>query len=136
MEKLLIASWAVLFSSLSVFSQAATADLVVKNANVRTMDAKRTVARSIAVLNGKIVAIGSDADTKALVGAKTRVIDAGGKTVIPGFNDAHVHFMETGSQLSSVDAKCKDADGVCRTNKGFRREITKGPLDIGRQMGP
>ena len=92
-----------LFCASFVFAQ--KADLVVTNANIRTMDAKRTVARSIAVLNGKIIATGTDAATKSFVGPKTRVINAAGQTVIPGFNDAHVHFMETGAQLSSVDLR-------------------------------
>lgn len=85
--------------------QTFSADLVITNANIRTMDAKRSVARSLAVSNGKIIAIGSDADTKGLIGAKTRVIDAKRKTVLPGFNDAHVHFLPTGSQLSAVDLR-------------------------------
>lgn len=87
------------------YGQAVSADVVIKNANVRTMDAGRTVARSIAMLNGWIIAIGSDAETAALVGRNTRVIDAQGKTVLPGFNDAHVHFTSGGYQLSLVDLR-------------------------------
>ena len=78
-------------------AQDLTADLVIINANIHTMDAKRPTARSIAVVGNKIVAVGYDADTKAMIGPQTRVIDAKGKLVLPGFNDAHVHFMETGS---------------------------------------
>lgn len=85
--------------------QVASADLVVTNANIRTMDAKRSIAKSIAVLNGRIVAIGSDADTKSLIGTKTRVINAGGNLVLPGFNDAHVHFLSTGAQLAQVNLR-------------------------------
>ena len=116
----------------SVMAQTLTVDLVVYNANIRTMDAKRTVGRSIAVLNGKIVAIGSDADTKALIGAKTRVIDAKGKTIIPGFNDAHVHFMETGSQLSSVDLRdAKTPEEFVRRIKEFTAKLPKGRWILG-----
>ncbi|KXK00774.1 MAG: amidohydrolase 3 [Acidobacteria bacterium OLB17] len=88
-----------------VFAQSVSADLVIKNANIRTMDDKRSVVRSMAVLNGRIIALGSDDEIKPLVGAKTRVIDAGGKTVIPGFNDAHLHFTPGGEQLSLVDLR-------------------------------
>src|SRR5262249_53915035 len=88
-----------------VLAQKFSADLVVTNANIHTMDANRTIAQSIAVSGGKIVAIGSNADTKSLIGPNTRVIDAKGKLVLPGFNDAHVHFLETGAQLSSVDLR-------------------------------
>src|SRR5687767_9121923 len=95
---------AVVFATgiIAVSAQGFGADLVIVNANVHTMNAAQKSARSIAVVGNKIVAIGSDSDTKALIGAKTRVIDAKGKLVIPGFNDAHVHFLEVGFQLSSV----------------------------------
>lgn len=116
----------------STFAQALSADLVIKNANIRTMDAKRTVARSIAMLNGKIIAVGSDADTASLVGKNTRVIDAGGKTIIPGFNDAHVHFMETGSQLSSVDLRdAKTPEEFVRRLKDFAAKLPKDRWILG-----
>jgi len=116
------------------FGQAISADLVVINANIRTMDAKRTVVRSIATLNGKIIALGSDADTRSLVGPKTKVIDAGGKTIIPGFNDAHVHFMETGYQLSSVDLRdAKSPEEFVARIKAFATKIPKGRWILGGQ---
>lgn len=87
------------------FSQTITADVVVRNANIRTMDDKRSVVRALAVINGRIAALGSDEEMAKLVGPKTRVIDAGGKTMIPGFNDAHLHFTEGGRQLSLVDLR-------------------------------
>lgn len=111
----------------TVFGQTVSADLIVTGANIRTMDAKRTTARSIAVLNGKIIAIGSDADTKPLVGAKTRVIDAGGKLILPGFNDAHVHFLGTGEQLSSVDLRsAKTPEEFVQRIKDFAAKLPKG----------
>lgn len=82
-----------------------SADLVIVNARIHTMDATRTVVESLASLNGQIVATGPNASTKTLIGPRTRVIDAKGKTVVPGFNDAHVHFLETGAQLSAVDLR-------------------------------
>jgi hypothetical protein len=119
-----------LFCASFLFAQ--TADLVVTNANIRTMDAKRTVERSVAVLNGKIIAIGSDAATRSFVGPKTRVINAGGKTVIPGFNDAHVHFMETGAQLSSVDLRdAKSPEEFVRRIKDFAAKLPKGRWILG-----
>ncbi|HTH50912.1 MAG TPA: amidohydrolase family protein, partial [Pyrinomonadaceae bacterium] len=88
-----------------VSTSAQSADIVIRNANVHTMDAKLSTARSIAMLNGRIVAVGSDADTKKWIGKTTRVIDAGGRLVMPGFNDAHVHFTDGGMQLSLVDLR-------------------------------
>lgn len=89
----------------AAFGQSPRADIVITNANVHTMNTKAPMAKSVAMLNGKIVVVGSDADTKAWIGNGTRVIDAKGKLVIPGFNDAHVHFTSGGMQLSLVDLR-------------------------------
>lgn len=112
--------------------QSFVADMVITNANIRTMDAKRTVARSVAVLNGKIVAVGSDADTRPLIGPKTRVMNAQGRTIIPGFNDAHVHFLETGQQLSSVDLRdAKTPEEFVKRIRDFAAKLPKGRWILG-----
>lgn len=126
MRKLFSAALVLTFLAGSTLAQV-DADLVVRNANIRTMDAKRTVVKSIAVMNGKIVALGSDADTRSFVGSQTRVIDAKGKTIIPGFNDAHVHFMETGAQLSAVDLR--DAKSPQEFVERIRAFAAKLPKD-------
>src|SRR5215218_1663419 len=82
-----------------------TADLVVVNARVRTMDEKQPAAEAVAVYRNRIVAIGSTAEIRKLAGARTRVVDAGGRLVLPGFNDSHVHFLSGGFQLASVDLR-------------------------------
>lgn len=111
---------------------AAQADLVVKNAKIHTMDSKRPTASSMAVIGGKIVAVGTDADTAKMIGASTKVIDAGGKTIIPGLNDAHVHFMETGQQLSSVDLRdAKTPEEFTARIKAFAAKLPKGRWILG-----
>lgn len=129
-----IACFAVMLSCLAfeAVGQSGAADLVVTNANIRTMDAKRTLTRGIAVIGRKIKAVGSDAEMKAWIGPKTRVIDAGGRTIIPGFNDAHVHFMETGAQLSSVDLRSAQTpeEFVARI-KAFASKLPKGRWILG-----
>ena len=108
------------------------ADLVIVNANVRTMNPAQKNARSIAVSGSKIIAIGSDADTKPLIGANTKVIDAKGKLVVPGFNDAHVHFLETGVQLSSVDLRdAKTPQEFVERIKNFAARLPKGRWILG-----
>ena len=87
------------------FAQIVTADLVITNANVRTMDKSQSNAQAIAVWGNKIIKIGTNVEIKALIGEKTKVIDAEGKLVLPGFNDAHVHFLDGGAGLSSVDLR-------------------------------
>ena len=78
------------------------ADLIVSHANVWTGDDARPKAQAVAVLGDRVVAVGSDADIAAWRGPKTKLIDAGGKLLLPGFNDAHVHFVDGGRQLDSV----------------------------------
>ncbi|HEX8189038.1 MAG TPA: amidohydrolase [Pyrinomonadaceae bacterium] len=82
-----------------------TADLVIVNARVRTLDAARPAAEAVAVHGNRVTAVGTSAEVRALAGAKTRVIDAKGALLLPGFNDAHVHFLSGGFQLSSVDLR-------------------------------
>ncbi|HEX6184922.1 MAG TPA: amidohydrolase family protein, partial [Pyrinomonadaceae bacterium] len=86
-------------------AQKVEADLVVVNARVRTLDAKRPEAEAVAVYGKRIMAVGTSAEVRALAGPKTRVVDAKGALVLPGFNDAHVHFLSGGFQLSSVDLR-------------------------------
>ena len=74
-------------------SQAPPADLVVLNARIVTLDAQSRIAEAAAIRDGVFVAVGSAADVRPLAGAGTRVIDAGGDTVIPGLIDSHVHAL-------------------------------------------
>jgi predicted amidohydrolase YtcJ len=124
----------LLLNSSVLFAQRFSAALVVTNANIHTMDAKRTVAQAMAVADGRIIAVGSDADVRALIGPNTRVIDAGGRLVLPGFNDAHVHFLETGAQLSSVDLRsAKTPQEFVQRIKDFVAKQPKGRWILGGQ---
>jgi predicted amidohydrolase YtcJ len=81
------------------------ADLIVTHAKVWTVDATRPQAEAVAVIGERIVAVSSNAEIEQWRGPQTRVIDAGGKLVLPGFNDAHVHFISGGIELDSVQLK-------------------------------
>ncbi len=76
--------------------QEPAADLVLRGAAVTTVDPARPAADAVAVRGGRIVAVGSDADVAGLVGARTRVVEGRGRTVLPGFQDAHVHPPSSG----------------------------------------
>ena len=78
------------------------ADLIVTNAKIWTVDKAHPTAQAVAILGDRIIAVGSNADVDVLRGHDTKVIDAGGKLLLPGFNDAHVHFVSGGLQLESV----------------------------------
>lgn len=67
------------------------AELVLRNANIYTVDPGKPNATSLAVRQGRIAALGSDADTAALIGPGTRVIDLEGRLVLPAFHDTHTH---------------------------------------------
>ena len=72
------------------------ADLVLVGGRVATMDPARRWADAIAVSDGRIVAVGSDAAVRPLIGPRSRVIELRGRTVTPGFQDAHVHPIHGG----------------------------------------
>jgi predicted amidohydrolase YtcJ len=101
------------------------ADLVIFNANVHTMDSQRPTAEAVAVFANRIAAVGTNDEIKSLVGARTRVVDARGALVLPGFNDAHVHFLSGGFQLSSVDLR--DANSPQEFAERIRRFAEKLP---------
>jgi len=68
------------------------ADLLIKNAQIRTLDHEGTIAQSLAEFGGWIIGIGSNEDLADLAGPRTRIIDMKEKTVLPGFIDAHEHL--------------------------------------------
>ncbi|HSD67316.1 MAG TPA: amidohydrolase [Vicinamibacteria bacterium] len=79
------------------------ADLVLRNATVRTVDAKRPRAEAVAVRGRRIAAVGTNAEVLALVGPRTRVLDLAGRTVVPGFEDSHAHLLGIGFARLDVD---------------------------------
>ena len=83
-------TFSVLFPS-RIQAEKPTADLVVVNANIITIDADNPRAEAFAVIGERIIAVGSTSEMKALIDKATIVIDARGKTITPGFNDAHLH---------------------------------------------
>ncbi|HEY2661094.1 MAG TPA: amidohydrolase family protein [Caulobacteraceae bacterium] len=80
---------ASMFASAAV--AAAPADYVLTHARIYTEDAARSTAEAMAVRGGKIVYVGSESGAKALIGSATRIEDGGGRLVLPGLVDAHIH---------------------------------------------
>ena len=74
-------------------------DLVLYNANIWTVDSTQPRAQAVAISGGRFMAVGSNDDVLHLAAARTRKIDLGGKSILPGFNDAHSHPVEGGVQL-------------------------------------
>lgn len=105
------------------------ADLVLKSGNLHTLDPRRPRAEALAVAEGAIVAVGTNADVEGLVGANTRVIDLHGRTVLPGFVDSHAHvlgglrsrggigFVKLGLDLSDTRSFSEVVERVARAVK-------------------
>jgi predicted amidohydrolase YtcJ len=93
----------ILSLAAAAFAQQPAADLILTHAKVWTGDPARPAAEAVAILGDRIVAVGSDAEVQRWQGPGTHVLDAGGKRLLPGFNDAHVHFIYGGLQLDSID---------------------------------
>jgi len=81
----------------------APADLVLRHGQVVTMDAKDSTQEAVAVREGRIVYVGSDAGAQAWIGSSTKVIDLGGRMLMPGFVDAHLHSLAGGRALLLCD---------------------------------
>ena len=77
-------------------SNRGAADLVFLNGAVYTVDAARRWAHAVAVRDGRIVAVGTTDDVVDLRGSSTKVVDLGGRMLVPGFQDAHVHPINGG----------------------------------------
>lgn len=86
-----------------------SADLVLHNGNIITVERYQPEAQALAVIGNRIVAVGSDAQIKPLIGPSTKTIDLHGMTVIPGLIDSHAHFMGTGESLSELDVSARQA---------------------------
>jgi predicted amidohydrolase YtcJ len=90
-------------------ASAAEADLVVRNAHVITVDREFRVAGAVAVRGGRIVAVGRDDDMAAWTGPSTRVVDAGGKSLLPGLYDSHVHPLGAASSEADHEIPAYDS---------------------------
>jgi len=71
-------------------------ELVVVNAKVVTADDRFSIYQAVAIRDGKVLALGTTDQVRALAGPRTRVVDAGGRTVLPGLIDSHVHLLRAG----------------------------------------
>ena len=101
---LLPVSVTIIALSAGAWGQAGTtAETVIVNARIYTVNAKQPWAEALAIRGDKILAVGSAKDIAAYRGASTKVVDAQGKLVLPGFTDCHIHFMEGSLGLTRVD---------------------------------
>jgi predicted amidohydrolase YtcJ len=108
------------------------AELIVIHGDIHTMHPDRPRAQAMAVTGDRIMAVGDTATVLSLKGDSTRVIDAGGRVVVPGFNDAHVHFCNGGRQLSNVELRTAQSPSEMATRlKRFAENLPAGRWIVG-----
>jgi predicted amidohydrolase YtcJ len=107
------------------------ADLVITNASVWTGNALQPDANAIAVVGDRIVDVGSSREIDRWRGAATTVIDAEGRRVLPGFNDAHVHLIDGGTALDNVNLKDAATPAEFTRRIGERAKTKPGEWILG-----
>ena len=107
------------------------ADLLITRANIWTGNPRQPDAHALAILGDRIAEVGSAGEIERWRGPNTTVIDAEGRRLLPGFNDAHVHFMDGGAQLDSVDLKDADTPAEFARRIGERAKAKPGERVLG-----
>jgi predicted amidohydrolase YtcJ len=102
-------------------------ELILYNGNIWTVDPLLPRAQAVAISSGRFVAVGSNNDVLHLAAGRSRKIDLGGKAVLPGFNDAHSHPIESGVEHLRMVA-C-DKNSIAEIQEGLRRRAAKTPAD-------
>lgn len=125
---IILASWCAAVPGL-----AQTADLVIRNANVYTVDKSRPKAEAVAVRDGKIMFVGSDAQLKPHIGKGTRQVDAGGRFLMPGIIEGHGHIHGMGASLVNLNLmKVRNWEEIVSLVRDAAAKAKPGDWIIGR----
>ena len=110
-----------------------SADLVLTNGRIYTVDNARPVVSALAVRDGRVLFVGSDAEAKVFVRPSTRVVDLHGAAVYPGFTDAHAHLLGLGVTLRRVNlAGATSYDEVISRVQAWAKNVKPGEWILGR----
>ena len=106
----------------------ASADFIIINAKVHTVDEAKPQATAFAVKDGKFSAVGSDAEmmVPAIKGERTKIIDAGGRTIIPGLNDSHAHAIR-GGRFYNLELRWDGVESLARALDMVREQAQRTP---------
>src|SRR5215470_17415688 len=74
----------------------AAADTILVNGKIITLDDTSSIVQAVAIRDGKVLAIGANADIRQRADARTTIVDLGGRTVVPGLMDSHIHALRAG----------------------------------------
>ena len=114
----------LIIASYISFAQA-PADLIITHADVYTVDPTHPHAEGFAIRDGRIVFVGTTKEIERYRGPKTHLIDAGGKLVLPGIQDSHVHFVSGSHALNKVDLQ--GAKSLVEIQRRIREFAVKNP---------
>lgn len=103
------------------------ADLIFTNARVITMDPGQPIAELVAIKGDSISLVAGDEELASVRGAGTRIIDCQGKTVVPGFNDAHCHIFSSIRKLLSIDLSPASVSSISDIKAALRRQAQHTP---------
>lgn len=110
----------------------ATPDVVIHNANIITINPNQPTAEAIAIFNGRILGVGTNQDILRLAGYGTQKWDVGGKTVVPGFIDAHSHPAYSGlAHLRNVDTDLRSIEAIKKVISERAKSTPKGEWVLG-----
>jgi hypothetical protein len=102
-------------------------DVILKNAHVITMNASQPVAELVAISDDSIFFVGGNDETDRLTGRATRIIDCAGKTVVPGFNDVHLHLFSLVRKLLSIDVSPASVRSIADIKEAIRKKAARTP---------
>ena len=108
------------------------ASIILINGRIATQDGRRSFATAVAIKDGRFVTVGSDQEILAYRGATTQVIDLGGRTVIPGLNDSHLHLIRGGLNYN-LELRW---DGVPIAGRRLADAPGAGPAHAAAAVGP
>lgn len=103
------------------------ANLILKNADVITMDARQPAAQMVAIKDDKILLVGDNDEVAGVKGTGTREIDCHGKTVVPSFNDAHCHVFSLIRKLLSLDLSPPSVKSISDMKAAIRQRLQNIP---------
>ena len=101
------------------------AEMIVTNAKVLTMDSSQPRAEAVALAGGRILAVGGRAEIEALAGPGTKLIDAGGRSLLPGFVESHLHLVLGGAEL--VQLQLGGVQGAVALKAAFAAYAAENP---------
>ena len=104
-----------------------SADLVITGGKVITVNPRNETVEALAILGDKIVAVGTAKEIASCIGPNTEVIDLKGRTVLPGFNDPHVHFMNYGIRSTYVNCRTPPNKNIAEVLERIRQRAAETP---------